>query len=740
MMEEWQIKIATGMCNVFDTTGKYQMLQEVGHGSFGRVYKAVTRSGCKTVAYKVIEKRGRSSKELKSLRQEHEIQSQLFHPNILQMLDSFETKNKIVVVTQYVSQSLCRLLDETGGYLPENTVQKLTCNLVSGLHYLHSKRILHRDLKPQNVLIKHNGEAVLCDFGFARSMSTKTQVLTSIKGTPLYMAPELIEEHPYDHNADLWSLGCIVYQMIQGHPPFRTDSILHLIELIRFESISWPDSYIMSQNCKSFLQGLLQKNPSQRLTWPALIEHPFLEKSLLNINRAMPTPFATPVLTSQAKQKHTQLHDIDTNLTDSQAKFLRDTVPMVYGRALDTMADRKRVPPLTSIPESKSLSCKHDGPFKASLAHNVFADCTKLCHCVEQRQMQNRETEEAINNNGFVDPEDDTSSLEELGVSPETEAFYCHRHESYPGKDNSAVDDDLHNNRLPDWNPKADESPIETEEWVVFLQKSMEEIMNGELDSLLQENCTSVLISPLKNLTVNCRVVKYIACLLSLPFALGLQRPILFKIQRVYLDVKVVPNLVYALKVLMSERPESHEKFDPSNAKTRLASKLTSDELQTLEYSVLLLCNLIHARHKFITQFCTAISTVNGFAFLQQLLLLKKKKPRLVADLIAIFNHVLRCNPKKDPLVKQVMSFPSMSWHAHKQFIQLVTHSEEVIRKRTCDLIKLLGCRWHRHMVNIWTYALRNALEKLMVSDPDQTVRLAAKHAVIEIKKLSDEK
>jgi len=104
----------------------------------------------------------------------------------------------------------------------------------------HSPPVVHRDLKSMNILLDLQLNAKLCDFGFARNLGLNTFVLTSIKGTPLYMAPELIEEKPYDHTADIWSLGCIVYELLVGQPPFSTTSLFQLIKKIRYESIQWP--------------------------------------------------------------------------------------------------------------------------------------------------------------------------------------------------------------------------------------------------------------------------------------------------------------------------------------------------------------------------------------------------------------------------------------------------------------------------------------------------------------------
>ncbi|XP_077360558.1 uncharacterized protein LOC144005933 isoform X2 [Festucalex cinctus] len=227
----------------------------------------------KVVALKFMPKMGRSNKELQSLKKEIEIMSNLQHPNIVKLFDSFETETEVVVVTEYAEGQLFQII-EADGSLPESQVREIACQLVSALYYLHARRILHRDMKPQNILFDKNGVVKLCDFGFARAMSVSTMVVTSIKGTPLYMSPELVAEKPYDHTADLWALGCILYEIHTGKTPFCADSIFHLGQLIVKDPIQWPNT--MSSMCMSFLKGLLIKDPQKRLSWPELLDHPFV--------------------------------------------------------------------------------------------------------------------------------------------------------------------------------------------------------------------------------------------------------------------------------------------------------------------------------------------------------------------------------------------------------------------------------------------------------------------------------
>ncbi|KAL4452973.1 hypothetical protein ABPG73_012917 [Tetrahymena malaccensis] len=254
----------------------YHILHQIGEGSFGKVFKGRRKNTGQILALKFISKRNKSEKDLANLRQEIEILRRLKHENIILLLDAFETPHEFCVVTEFAQGELFEILEDDRS-LPESEVRKIAQQLILALDYLHSNRIIHRDMKPQNILISANGVVKLCDFGFARALSSNTQVLTSIKGTPLYMAPELVKEQPYNHTVDLWSLGVILYELFVGQPPFYTNSIYKLIDLIIKDPVKYPDN--MSQEFKDFLMGLLNKNPSERADWPNLLNHPFIQET-----------------------------------------------------------------------------------------------------------------------------------------------------------------------------------------------------------------------------------------------------------------------------------------------------------------------------------------------------------------------------------------------------------------------------------------------------------------------------
>nr|CAD7194869.1 unnamed protein product [Timema douglasi] len=301
---------------------------------------------------------------------------------------------------------------------------------------------------------------------------------------------------------------------------------------------------------------------------------------------------------------------------------------------------------------------------------------------------------------------------------------------------------------LESWDSAHNQTPIESEEWLVFLQRNMEEVMAGDVDSLMQSSCVKVVLGPLRNPSAHSRVVEYVACLLSLPFVIGsISQEDIDCIMQAYLDVKVVPNLIYASKLFVRRKGyDSDELLSIANGEEilRPVSELSADELQALECIFVLLCHLVHMAEDFRLQFCDAVVLLNGVPLLQQLLLLCRRKVRVVADLVAILCHILRVLPENASLVEQIVLGTSAtvvsSWPqilksrvrflALPEFLceaagleqggqyvdlyRMLTHHSPVLRARTCTLMRLLSRYSCRALQEKWDRRLRENLELLV--------------------------
>ncbi|XP_034251590.1 serine/threonine-protein kinase fused [Thrips palmi] len=728
---------------------KYTVIRTIGQGSYGTVYQACSKNSDQVVALKVITKHKKNQKDIQNLRQEFEIQRTLCHPNIIRMLDSFETDHDIIVVTEFAPQDLSLKLKEKG-QLSEESVKSVVCDLLSALYYLHYHRVLHRDLKPQNILVEANGTAKLCDFGFARSMSIDTYVLVSIKGTPLYMAPEIIDGCPYDHSADLWSLGCIVYECLVGSPPFYTNALLRLVNLIQGE-IKWPMS--VSPDCLSFLRGLLEKDPSKRLSWPDLLHHPFVDFSKINLgnvpsNAAVVVPLTHPLTASQALAKEKQKKDLICHLAGKprsyaeSAKYLEQqenkhkvlqelqshpktrvcmaspecaenqtlgnngTCPMMYAVGHKTQNDA--VIPMQNTPEKK-LAFPGVTLLKAEAGVQTF----------DHKSDRNSEIVPTLDSDNVGDK--DKNTIEHLSPVPTSQV----EHSNLSTTKTDKFDGQTFLSWISDDNPQ----PIECEEWLVFLQKTMEEVMDGEVDMMKQENFIAMLVSHLRNPHASSKVVEYVACLLSLPFVVnGVNDDALTRIKEVYLVVKVVPNLVYASNLLTQ-----HKMTDNKPDVEETDSDLGADELQAIECIYLLLCHLTHLSIDFLTQFCDAVAIFNCVALLRQLLLLGRRKARIVADLLAILAHILRVLPESALIVEQI-ALGSVEGEKGKGLSSILKNKTcPLLRSRCCHLLRQLGKCSCRALQNAWSPGLRSALESLL-NDSSDLVSKAAEEAVSKLK------
>ena len=190
-----------------------------------------------------------------AIRQEIEILRTIFHENVIQHLDSIETDTEFNIITELAQEELYTVLREDEK-LPLTVVRSIALQLIRALQHLHENNIIHRDIKPQNILICTNGTVKICDFGFAKALESSAMIC-SFKGTPLYMAPEVIYQKPYNESADIWSLGVLLYELYTGKPPYNATEWNELVRKIKNNSVSWPKD--MEPNFKGLLTGMLVK-------------------------------------------------------------------------------------------------------------------------------------------------------------------------------------------------------------------------------------------------------------------------------------------------------------------------------------------------------------------------------------------------------------------------------------------------------------------------------------------------
>nr|CAD7570829.1 unnamed protein product [Timema californicum] len=648
---------------------------------------------------------------------------------------------------------------------------------------------------------------------------------------------ETTKEQENDDNETPKSLGCIVYELLVGSPPFCTTSILHLVRLIKYEEIRWPD--FISQHCQTFLKGLLQKDPCRRMTWPELLNHPFVKYKIHILeDEGAQTSFTNPPTASQTMAKEIQKQDLvrktsGQSNTKTSTQAITEEPIKTSSPTPGSCARISRTYRRSSVRDYHSnsgcLMVKKDPPnFKLNPLPEFRADSAPGLHLNDQDspgynldlefQKQKEQTSRASSVVNFDTSNEATSTLMQLKSSSvcgtSSKAFtssildeFKTNHFNENGDRVSEILDktetrmsalsfangnvgdhkyflgDVKGNNLSgsassselnvrvevnngetasklmlsrsgeskdkkcapkshgtftleSWDSAHNQTPIESEEWLVFLQRNMEEVMAGDVDSLMQSSCVKVVLGPLRNPSAHSRVVEYVACLLSLPFVVGsISQEDIDCIMQAYLEVKVVPNLIYASKLFVRRKGyDSDELLSIANGEEvlRPVSELSADELQALECIFVLLCHLVHTAEDFRLQFCDAVVLLNGVPLLQQLLLLCRRKVRVVADLVAILCHILRVLPENASLVEQIVLGTSATGGQYVDLYRMLTHHSPVLRARTCTLMRLLSRYSCRALQEKWDRRLRENLE-LLVYDSSPMVSKAAEGAMKEL-------
>ncbi|XP_053576677.1 NUAK family SNF1-like kinase 1 [Bombina bombina] len=250
---------------------RYQILETLGRGTYGKVKRAMDKGTGKLVAVKSIQK-DKITDELDKvhLQREIEITALLKHEHIIQVFEVFESRGKIIIVMEYASKGELYDFINDKHQIPESEARRFFRQIVSAVHYCHKNGIVHRDIKLENILLDDNLNVKLADFGLS-NLFHKGQVLETYCGSPLYASPEIVKGLPYyGPEVDCWALGVLLYALVYGTMPFDNSNYTTLTEQISSGQYRQPPH--LSGAC-GLIDWMLTVNPTRRATVEDIASH-----------------------------------------------------------------------------------------------------------------------------------------------------------------------------------------------------------------------------------------------------------------------------------------------------------------------------------------------------------------------------------------------------------------------------------------------------------------------------------
>ena len=261
----------------------YQRGPLLGKGGFASVYEFTCQENKKILAGKIINKnclqRARARQKLMF---EIKIHRALHHPHIVSFERFFEDAHNIYILLELCQNQTMNELLRRRKRLTELEIQSYLAQLVSALKYLHSNRVIHRDIKLGNLFLNSKMEIKMGDFGLATKLEFEGERKRTICGTPNYIAPEILdcrEGHSYE--VDNWSLGVLLYTMSIGRPPFETQDVKQTYKKIKLCAYSYPQSIPISEELKDLISKLIVVEPLMRLPLDEILKHEFMQKNLI---------------------------------------------------------------------------------------------------------------------------------------------------------------------------------------------------------------------------------------------------------------------------------------------------------------------------------------------------------------------------------------------------------------------------------------------------------------------------
>ncbi|XP_070613526.1 serine/threonine-protein kinase Nek1 isoform X17 [Erythrolamprus reginae] len=260
---------------------KYIKAQKIGEGSFGKAILVKAKENGKQYVIKEINISKMSNKEREESRREVAVLANMKHPNIVLYRESFEEAGCLYIVMDYCEGGdlFKKINAQKGVFFSEDQIMDWFVQICLALKHVHDRKILHRDIKSQNIFLTKDGTIQLGDFGIARVLNSTVELARTCIGTPYYLSPEICENKPYNNKSDMWALGCVLYEMCTLKHAFEAGNMKNLV--LKIISGSFPPvSTRYSHELRSLISQLFKRNPRDRPSVNSLLEKMFIVKRI----------------------------------------------------------------------------------------------------------------------------------------------------------------------------------------------------------------------------------------------------------------------------------------------------------------------------------------------------------------------------------------------------------------------------------------------------------------------------
>ncbi|KZS90479.1 hypothetical protein SISNIDRAFT_475331 [Sistotremastrum niveocremeum HHB9708] len=274
------------------TVDKYQLGDSLGKGAFGQVYRALNFTTGEVVAVKQIQLTAIPKSEIGDIMSEIDLLKNLNHANIVKYKGFVKTREFLYIILEYCENGSLHNICKKFGKFPENLVAVYISQVLEGLVYLHDQGVIHRDIKGANILTNKDGCVKLADFGVASNTAAANADDGAVVGSPYWMAPEVIEQSGATTASDIWSVGCVVIELLEGKPPYHfLDPMPALFRIVQDDCPPIPEG--ASHIVKDFLYHCFQKDANLRVSAKKLLKHSWMVSARKHMHAKTPDPAQT---------------------------------------------------------------------------------------------------------------------------------------------------------------------------------------------------------------------------------------------------------------------------------------------------------------------------------------------------------------------------------------------------------------------------------------------------------------